>query len=83
MELVSQYVQAVQAVIAAGANVRMVMNGVSVGVLSVEMSERGLQVSYLTPASPSEQSVFVSLATVFTVAFDDWPHEVVQMEWCR
>ncbi len=78
-----QYVRALQAVIVAGANVRMVMNRVSVGVLSVEIGDGCLEVGYLTPASPSEQYVFVSLATVFTVAFDDWPQEVVQMGWCR
>lgn len=83
MELVSQYVHAMQVVIAAGANVRMGMDGVSVGVLSVEMGDRCLEVHSLTPASPSQQSVFVSLATVFTVVFDDWPQEVVQMGWGR
>ena len=83
MELVYQYVQAVQAVISAGANVRMMMKGVRVGVLSIEIGDCCLEVGFLTPVSPSEQFVCVSLATVLTVVFDDWPQEVVQMGWCR
>ena len=83
MELVYQYVQAVQAVIAAGAHVRMVRAGWSITVLSVEVADRCLKIGYLTAAWPGEQEMFVSLATVLTVVFDDWPQEVVQRGWLR
>ena len=83
MELVYQYVQALQAVISAGANVRMVASGCFVTVLSVEVSDGCLEVGYLTAASSGEQRTFVPLSTILTVDFDDWPQEVVQMGWHR
>ena len=83
MELVYQYVQAVQAVISAGANVRMVVHGRFVAVLSIEVSDGCLKVGYITAASSAEQWTCVSLSTVLTIAFDDWPQEVVQMGWYR
>jgi hypothetical protein len=78
---VQQYVHSLQALIDAGANVRTVVRGRAVGVLSVEMGEGWLDVSYITPASPAEQHVLMSLATPFTVVFDEWPQEVVQRGW--
>ncbi len=83
MELVYQYVQALQGVIHAGAKVRMMVGNRSVGVLSVEVGDGWLKVGYITSASPAEQQVVVSLATQFLVTFDDWPQEVVQMGWSR
>ena len=83
MELVYQYVQAIQAVIYAGANVRMVVHGYSVGVLSVAVSDSCLEVGYITAASPTEQCMFVPLSTLFTVVFDDYPQQLIQMGWSR
>ncbi len=83
MELVYQYVQAIQGVIHVGANVRMMVGNCSVGVLSVEVGDDWLEVEYITSASPAEQQMVVSLATQFLVTFDDWPQEVVQMGWSR
>jgi hypothetical protein len=83
MEFVYQYVQAVQALIFAGANVRMAVNGRVVTVLSVEVSDGCLKVGSITAASSAEQWTFVSLSTMLTVVFDDWPQEVVQMGWRR
>ena len=53
LELASQDIQAAPAVIGAGANGGMMMNAVSVGVLSVEVGDAGLQVCSLTSASAS------------------------------
>jgi hypothetical protein len=85
MECVYQYVQALQALIYAGANVRMMLRWRPVAVLAVEVKEELglLEVGYITAASPCEQFVLVSLATEFTVAFDDWPKEVVKRGWHR
>ncbi len=83
MELVYQYVQALQAAMYAGAHVRMELRGRSVGVVSVKVGDGWLNVGYITPASPDEQLVLMSLATRFLVVFDDWPEVLAQAGWYR
>lgn len=81
LELLCQYVEAVQAAIYAGANVRMMLGGRSVGVLVVAIGDNLLEVTYITAASPCDQQVSVPLSTVFTVAFDDYPNELRNIGW--
>jgi len=83
MELVYQYIEALQALIAAGADVRMVVKGCSVGVVSVEVVATCLEVGCVTSASPQQWYEFVSLATPFLVACADWPQALVSAGWWR
>jgi hypothetical protein len=84
-ELVHQYVQALQALIAAGVNVRMMLQGrsVAVVVVGVEEEEGWLDIGYVESQSLCEKHVWMSLATRFTVVFDDWPAELMQLGWYR
>ena len=63
------YCQALQAVIWAGADVRMERDGRSVGVLSVEALGDALLVSFISSASPEEQRAVVAALTPFVVVF--------------
>ncbi len=85
MELVYQYVQALQAAIFAGASVRAVIatSPYPVAVLSVAVDDRCLKMGFITGASPTEQFAYVPLLTHFDVVFDDWPQQLLQMGWYR
>lgn len=85
MELVRQYVQALQAAIFAGASVRAVIAAYPypVAVLSVAVDDRCLKMSYITGASPTEQFTYVPLLTHFDVVFDDWPRHLLDLGWYR
>ena len=83
MEAVSRYVLALQMALIWGAAVRMSLHGSSVGVVSVEVGSHWLEVGYIPAASPEEQFVAMPLSTPFTVAFDDYPQELVEMGWQR
>jgi hypothetical protein len=61
--------QALQAVIWAGADVRMERGDRSVGVLGVEALGEALLVSFISNASPQEQRVVVAALTPFVVVF--------------
>ena len=63
------YCQALQAVIWAGADVRMELDGRSVGVLNVEVLGGALVVCFISCASPEEQRAVVAAMAPFTVAF--------------
>ncbi len=67
--LFAAYCQALQAVIWAGADVRMELDGRSVGMLNVEALGDVLQVCFISSASPEEQRVVVAALTPFSVAF--------------
>ncbi len=67
--LFAAYCQTLQAVIWAGADVRMELDGRSVGVLNVEVLGDALVVCFISSASPEEQRAVVAAMTPFTVAF--------------
>lgn len=76
MELLDDYIAALEEMVYAGANLRMMVGEKSVGVLSISFDEeqKQLQVGYLTPEKPEEQFTLVPVSTTFTVAFDDLPN---------
>ena len=81
--IVFGYVSALQTALIYGVTVRMALKGALVSVVSIEVGSRWLEVGYITSASPSEQFVTVPLSTVFTMAFEDYPQELVEMGWSR
>jgi hypothetical protein len=83
MELVRQYIAAVNALIHAGADVRTVVHGESVPVieLTIDEEEQELVVTLLNKHDPFDKTTHVLLRQTFTIAFNDYPAEVKQAGW--
>lgn len=81
VKAVFEYVWGLQLALIWGATVQMTLGASSVRVVSVEVGSHWLEVGYVTSASSHEQFVAVPLSTTFTLAFEDYPQEVVGLGW--
>ena len=83
MELLERYLEGLNDVINAGADVRTFVNGKSVPVIDIEIAQetQNLKITYLNRESPFDKTAFVPLRTQFTVEFNDYPNELRAAGW--
>jgi hypothetical protein len=83
MELLEQYIAALNAVIKAGVDVRTSIEGKSVPVIAIAIQEGGhvLELTYLNRESPFDKTAYAPARTKFTVEFNDYPNELRTIGW--
>jgi hypothetical protein len=83
MELVTQYIEGLNAAIQAGSDLRTILGGVSVPVIRIEIDEEACDIvlTFLNKQSPFDKTSHVPLRTLFTVELNDYPNELRKAGW--
>ena len=83
MELLEQYIEALNDAIKAGSDLRATINEKSVPVIQIDIMEetQNLQLVYLNRESPFDKTATVPVRTKFTIEFSDYPNELRNAGW--
>jgi len=83
MELLEQYIEALNIAIKAGADLRATINEKSVPVIQIDILEetQNVQLVYLNRESPFDKTTTVPVRTPFTIVFSDYPNELRNAGW--
>jgi hypothetical protein len=81
MELLRQYIEALNAVIHAGVDVRA--EGMMKAIIQIEIDEekKDLVVTYLDNSTPFDKTTHLSARTKFIVEFSDYPNQLREAGW--
>lgn len=83
MDLLRQYIDALNAVIHVGVDVRAPLFGMMQAVILVEIDEekKDLLVTYINNRSPHDKTAHLPVKTRFSVEFNDYPNELRESGW--